>query len=52
MRNDSSDASCVVVIGREILIVLFPGLSFTFALFHEFLDQFDIVLEAIVLCDE
>ena len=52
MRNDGSGAPCIVVIGREILTAPFPGLSATLAVFRGVLDQFNIVLEAIMLGDE
>ena len=53
MRDNGGNASGVVVVSRKLLVmVLFSGLSLSFTFFHKLLDQFNIMLEAIVLGDE
>jgi len=53
MRDDGSNTSYVIVIGRKLFIVpLFSRLGLSLALFHELLDQFDVVLETVMLRDE
>ena len=53
MRNNSSDASSVVVVAREFFsLVLFSRLSLSLTLFHKHFDQIDVVLEAAALSDE
>ena len=52
MGNNGGNAAGVVIITRDPAATLFSSLGCSFMIFHKLLDQFDIVLEAVMSSDE